>query len=330
MAKAGAEAGAEGVKVLHVSWLKRSDGEPGGVEKFACYLERALTEAGHSCQVIAWSDFPNRGRCERLSNPDKALVLGSWAESELHFDIAVSDGYWGLGITQRKVVPVVHGTWAQFYLNMRSSPWTNAEVQAQHQAFTAPNVFPVACSPASARELERHHRRQPIRTILHGIDLDLFRPQKSSRADGRPIVLHAATNPKKGSDLMPAIARELGDSYRVEFLNAAVGEEAAAFQRGDIFLHPSRHEGNAYALLEAMGTGLPIVTTSVGLFESIAAGLVGPVLPIDATVSQWAEAVREAAVNSVAYGRAARATAKRMASFDHFRSEWVAFLEELS
>ena len=317
------------MKVLHLSWLKRSDGELGGVEKFASYLERALLEAGHTCQIVSWSDFPNRAKCERLSNPDKALVIGSWAESELDFDVAVSDGYWGLGITAHKVVPVIHGTWAQFWLNMRGSPWSNAEVQAQHQAFTAPNVFPVACAPASARELERHHRRPPAAIILHGIDLDLFRPQKNSRADGRPIVLHAATNVKKGSEIMPAITRELGDAYRVEFLQAAAGEEPAAFQRGDIFLHPSRHEGNAYALLEALGTGLPVVTTPVGLFESMEAGLVGPVLPIDATVGQWADAVRDAWANVVPYGRAARATAKKLASFDRFRDDWVRFLEGL-
>jgi len=319
------------MRVVHLSWLKRDapDNSLGGVEKFASYLRLVLGRSGHACQLVAWSDFPSRQKCERLANPDKALVLGSWAEAELEFDVAVSDGYWGLGITRHKVLPVVHGTWAQFHLNMGGSPWLNAEVQAQYQAFTAPNTFPVACSPASARELLEHHRRAPYRTILHGVDLQEFRPQKDSRADGRPIVLHAATNPKKGREIIPAIARELGQDYRVEFLNAGAGQEALAFQRGDVFLHPSRHEGNAYALLEAMATGLPIVTSSVGLFESIEPGLVGPVLPYTATVSQWTDGVREAWEKRIAYGRAARSTARRLASLDRFQDEWLKLLQEV-
>jgi len=134
------------MRVVHLSWLKRDapDNSLGGVEKFASYLRLVLGRSGHACQLVAWSDFPSRQKCERLANPDKALVLGSWAEAELEFDVAVSDGYWGLGITRHKVLPVVHGTWAQFHLNMGGSPWLNAEVQAQYQAFTAPNTFPVA------------------------------------------------------------------------------------------------------------------------------------------------------------------------------------------
>ena len=285
------------MRVVHVSWLKRSDGELGGVEKFADYLRRALAEAGHDCTIVSWSDYPKHGSARNMSNPDKALVLGSWLESEMEFDVAVSDGYWGHGITQHPVLPVVHGTWAQFHLNMGDSPWGNHEVRAQHDAFNAPNAFPVACSPASARELVAHHRRQPVATILHGVDLEAFRP--ANPADimpdniPHPVILHAATNAKKGQEIMPAIARELGAGFSVEYLNAKIDEEPDAFRRGDIFLHPSQHEGNAYALLEALATGLPVVTTNVGLFESIEDGLVGRVLPVGSTVSQWAEAVRD-------------------------------------
>lgn len=284
------------MKIILLSWRKREDGELGGVEKAHWYLHRALTEVGHECQIIAWSDYPNRSKVGNIGNVDAALLLGSWVESEYEFDVAVTDGYWGAGITRHPVAAVIHGTWAQFHVNMMNpSPWLNAEVQAQHNAFNAMNVFPVACSRAAARELEQHHRRQAAATILHGVDLKAFYPRKNGgfTPDRIPVVLHAATNEKKGSGLMPGITRELGPEYFVSYLNATAGEEPQAFQRGDLFLHPSKHEGNAYALLEALATGLPVVTTAVGLFEDLPDGACGRILPISSTVSQWADAVRE-------------------------------------
>ena len=322
------------MKVAHVSWLKRSDGERGGVEKFAHYLQRALEEEGHECRLVGWNDYPGQRASRSLSNPDKALVLGSWVEAEIDCDVVVSDGYWGLGVTGKPVVPVIHGTWAQFHQSMGGSPWTNAEVRAQHDAFNAPNAFPVACAPAAARELELHHRRKPAATILHGVDLEEFRPGPAKRADNMhgiiPVVLHAATNRKKGSEVMPAIARKLAPDFTVAFLGAEIGQEADAFRRGDIFLHPSKHEGNAYALLEALATGLPIVTTSVGLFESVDDRAVGRVLPGSATVSQWAAAVRDVWGNGSEpydrYALSARSLAKDIADFGTFKRNWLKFL----
>lgn len=321
------------LKVVHVSWQKRDapDNCPGGVEKFAMYLRRALQEAGHQCLVISWSDYPSRSKVEGVSNPDKALLLGAWIEHNLDFDIAVSDGYWGAGILNHPVLPVIHGTWAQFHLAMGSSPWTNIEVRAQHAAFNAVNAFPVACSPASARELVKHHRRQPEATILHGVDLEEFSPLKTTENCGTPVVLEAAgKNAKKGAAILPTVARELAPDFLLTYLSAKPGEEARAFQRGEIFLHPAKHEGNAYSLLEAMAVGLPIVTTPVGLFEDIPDRTVGRILPVGSTVKQWADAVREVWGDGVTpyrhYARAARQAAKDLADFETFKAAWVALL----
>lgn len=325
------------MKIIHLSWLKRSEENLGGVEKFAHYLNRALTEAGHECQIVAWSDYPNRSKVGNIGNVDAALLLGSWVESEYDFDVAVTDGYWGAGITRHPVAAVIHGTWAQFHVNMMNpSPWLNAEVRAQHDAFNAINVFPVACSRAAARELEQHHRRQAAATILHGVDLKAFYPRKVGgfTPDHIPVVLHAATNEKKGSGLMPGITRELGPEYFVSYLQAKAGEEPQAFQRGDLFLHPSKHEGCSFALIEAIATGLPIATTDVGMFEDIPDFSVGRVLPISTTVAQWAAVVREiwgdGRTPYKKYAEEARRTAKDIADFERFKAEWVMFLEGLA
>lgn len=319
------------IRVVHISWLKRSDGELGGVEKFAWYLDRALDGDGFECDVISWNDYPSAGKCQSVSNPDKALLLGSWVEKEMRFDIAVSDGYWGAGITAHPVVPVVHGTWAEFSLRMGGSPSTNPEVRAQHDAFNAPNSFPVACSPASERELLTHHRRQAAATILHGIDLEVFCPRKFGNNGTRPIVLQAAgTNAKKGAGIMEQLGNRLAPAFDLQFLAAGAGEEPEAFQRGEMFIHPSRHEGNAYALLEALAVALPIVTTPVGLFETIPDEQVGRVLPVGSTIAQWCAGVRDVWGDGVApyrkYAQAARELAYDVADYWKFRQQWRSFL----
>jgi glycosyltransferase involved in cell wall biosynthesis len=290
-------------RVLHVSWLKRSDGETGGVEKFAAYLKGALAERGWEVVVISWSDMPGHERYDRqsLGNPDKAYILGQWLDGPafgVGYDIAVSDGYWGIGITSRPVVPVVHGTWAEMFVRMGMRP--TDEVQRQGEAFNAPNAYPVACSAASARELRRHYGRTAVATIHHGIDLAAFHPRDEPLPPGPPwIVLEAAgQNAKKGGRVMPAIAALLGSQYRIEYLNAGVGQEPDAFRRGHVFLHPTRHEGNAYACLEALATDLPIVTTQAGIFEDIpwsgsGQTVLGYTLPVTARPEDLAHAVRQ-------------------------------------
>lgn len=322
------------MKVLHISWLKRSDGELGGVEKFADLLSLELRAQGHECRIISWSDYPGAKKANNLNNPDKALLLGAWAEAEIDFDIAVSDGYWGAGITAHPVAPVIHGTWAQFHVNMGNpSPLTHPEVQAQHRAFNAVNAFPIACSPASARELSYWHHRGAYATILHGVDARAFSPLKQGHYGALPVILHAATNDKKGRPLMPRLAADLAQDFQVTYLNAGRGEEAAAFQRGDVFFHPARHEGNAYALLEAMSTGLPIVTTPVGLFADIRDYTVGRVLPLDTTIAGWAAAVREVWGDGVLpyrrFAQHSRALAGRLASLEDFRVRWSATLQAI-
>ncbi|OGS01200.1 MAG: hypothetical protein A2V88_08955 [Elusimicrobia bacterium RBG_16_66_12] len=326
---------------VHVSWLKRSDGEGGGVEKFAAYLKQALTEKGWSVAVVSWSDMPQHERYDRqdLPNPDKALLLGTWLDGPafgVAYDVAVSDGYWGLGITSHPVMPVVHGTWAEMHARMGMR--FGLEVQRQGEAFNAPNAYPVACSAASARELRRHHGRAATATIYHGIDLCAFHPRDEALPGPPWIILQAAgKNAKKGAKLLRPIADMLGPDYQIEYLNASIGEEAEAFRRGHVFLHPTYHEGNAYACLEAMATGLPVVTTAAGVFEDIpysqpkrgSQTRVGFTLPVGSRAEDFALAVRLACCERTALGAGARRWAEQHANMTDFADSWDRLLREI-
>lgn len=325
--------------IIHLSWLKREEGEAGGVEKFAHYLKIALLEKGWDVIIIGWNDYPSSGRYENLPNPEKAALLGAWIDSagfRFRWDLAVSDGYWGIGVTSRPVAPVVHGTWAEFHARMGMRP--GLEVQRQGEAFNAPNAFPVACSAASAREVLRHHGRSVSATIYHGIDLAAYRPpdQPHPLRPTYVVIQAAGQNVKKGARLIPEIQRFLGPEYRIEYLDAKIGEEPDAFRRGHLFLHPARHEGNAYACLEALATDLPIVTTKAGIFEDIQANgegecELGFILPIGATPETFARKINRT-VERMAAGELKgrpRAWTERQANMTHFGDSWDTFLRGL-
>jgi hypothetical protein len=325
---------------VHVSWLKRDDGELGGVEKFAAYLRIALQERGWAVAVIGWRDFPQAAKFEQVSNPDKALILGRWLDGPtfgMAYDVAVSDGYWGLGITSHPVVPVVHGTWAEFHVRMGLRP--TLEVQRQGEAFNAPNAFPIACSHAAAREVRRHHGRTVTATILHGIDLAAYHAPAVDEYPPDPppwVVLHAASNEKKGSRLIAPIQHLLGPDYDLQYLNAGLGQEPAAFRRGHMFLHPTRHEGNAYANLEALATNLPTVTTKAGIFEDVPADptgqtAVGFTLPVGATPEHYAAAIRQTCrlLQRDYWGRRPRLWAEANANMTDFADAWDTALRQI-
>ncbi len=136
-------------------------------------------------------------------------------------------------------------------------------------------------------------RMSPARIVLAppGVDTDLFRPDPSD-ADGRPILcVGRLSDPRKNVRLLfqayrhlrrihdgapplvlaghqgPSVedwraAEELGIREHVEFrANLAQPELARLYRAASIFVSSSDDEGLGMAILEAMASGLPVVST---------------------------------------------------------------------
>ena len=103
-----------------------------------------------------------------------------------------------------------------------------------------------------------------------------------------------------------------------------------------MFLHPTRHEGNAYATLEALATNLPVVTTRSGIFEDIpimpdCQTAVGFTLPWRATPEQYAAAIRQtyAKAQQGYWGHRPRAWAEQNANMTAFADAWDTVLRQI-
>lgn len=153
--------------------------------------------------------------------------------------------------------------------------------------------------------------RLDFHVIHNGIDLELFHPP-DGHPRAVPVVLFVSRLiERKGLHLLlPALARLLREGIELRLLVVGDGpmreklqDQAAAlgiadrtefaglrpreelpelYRRGDIFCLPSSSEGMANVILEALATGLPIVTTQVpGTAELVVDGVNGLVVAPD-------------------------------------------------
>jgi glycosyltransferase involved in cell wall biosynthesis len=114
--------------------------------------------------------------------------------------------------------------------------------------------------------------------------------------------------------------------------NANDAEAAAAYANADIYLLPSRFEGTPLTLIEAMASGLPIVTTATcGMRDVIRDGANGLLIPMyspEAIVDAVAKLIEDAAMRA-SLGRAARADALLRYGWDQVAAPVWAVYERL-
>lgn len=152
---------------------------------------------------------------------------------------------------------------------------------------------PVALSPLVQQTIAAFYgmEKNTIPVIYNGVDLSRCIPKESYAADQITLVHVGRFNEQKNHkgllqafrkicETCPdcrlnlvgdgelrreteALVRELGLAEKVRFL----GSQSNVYpylHEADIFLLPSNYEGMPMTIIEAMGTGLPIVATAVG------------------------------------------------------------------
>jgi len=181
-----------------------------------------------------------------------------------------------------------------------------------------------------------------ITTILNGVDTTEFAPGEVNRtqlglpehvpialfagdlrtrrknldgvlralADG-PADLHLAVAGRHENTGWPAMAASLGIAHRVTFLGFRT-DMPALMRAADLFVFPSRYEACSLVLLEALASGLPVITVASAGGAEIVTPDIGIVLPDSEDVGALAEALR-AMLADAARLRDMRVAARRVA-----------------
>lgn len=207
----------------------------------------------------------------------------------------------------------------------------------------------IVLNPAGADELTgRGVPPERCHIIPNGIDVTAFTARTALRpaATPRRVVCVGRLTPQKGQDVLlaalprviatagpvrltlvgegpdrarlRALVQEAGLGEAVEFAGA-LDDVRPALEEADLFVLPSRFEGHALALLEAMAAGRPIVATAVpGNTEAIRPDTDGVLVPPEdfaALAAAMSSLLRDR-------GRAARLAASAQArAREHFSVE---------
>ncbi|BDI14524.1 glycosyl transferase [Nostoc cf. commune SO-36] len=231
----------------------------------------------------------------------------------------------------------------------------------EKQAFQRAKVV-VAVSEKVAQELVSIGvPRSRIRVIVNGVDLEEFTPGESNRQKlGLPqnvtlalfagdirtrrknldTVLHALA---KVPDLhlavvgrvegspFPQLAASLGLTERVHFIGYRL-DISEIMRSVDLFVFPSRYEACTLVLLEALSSGLPVITATATGGAELVTPECGIVLPDSDDVDALAVALMSLVSDSALMqqmGKAARSVAEQY-SWTTMAKTYVDLFEELS
>jgi len=256
----------------HISRFKPSE-VSGGVERFAEYLGRAVPDL----EYLSFEDYPLKNDliAEGLPDYDLALNLNAWLVSTgvLNKDsVVIVDGYWGLGLEEKvgRLISVCHGSYWGRFMQFQVSSWGeivgSAQIDRQIQMWESPGVEIVAVSPESRREIIESCpdlQYDPV-VIVNGVDTEILCPVPEIQAKPQ-VLMHAAVSNRKGADIINNLiyAQNIG----IELMGKCdtLEQKRDRLNEAIALIAPTRHEGNAYVLLEAMASGVPVITYLAGL-----------------------------------------------------------------
>jgi glycosyltransferase involved in cell wall biosynthesis len=287
------------------------------------------------------------------------------------FDLTIGNGCITWFPVDVNVVHFVHSAWMQSPVHdarQQRGPrswyqWLYSRVNASLEARLLPRAgVVVAVSETVKHDLEKRRLAQgPIRVIHNGVDLEEFSPGAADRgALGLPPEVPLAffagdiRTPRKNLDSVlralaevpslhlavagstdrspfPALAEDLGVDDRTHFLGFR-RDVAALMRAADLLAFPSRYEACALVLLEAMASGLPIVTARTTGGAELLGEDCGVVLDDPDDVSRLAEVLRrlvdEPALRRT-MGTQARARAEDL-SWSAMAKRYLGLMEEVA
>lgn len=239
------------MNIIHYTPTNYESGSFGGVARFDYELRKA---------------FPNLQSVLRQPNI-------SWVNINPKDVIIITDHSFIKEIPINfKVIAVHHGMAAEH--KKRNPSWPgDTYVNQQKDMGKRPNTWFVGISKFTERAAKDHHAVIDDIVILHGVDTKTDIPATK----GRSVVGDWRTE-SKGSKIIDNI-RAKCDTFTFSNLKCGQHNKHTGYQNHNIYMCISYHEGNAYAVMDAIACGLPVLSTTAGLFDGDYDKRLGEVIP---------------------------------------------------
>ena len=238
-------------KVYTISQFTRfKNGKPnsrGGAEKHFHMLAEACIRAGYACEQFEIED-PRLPAI--LEDPDAIFLVDSWMGA--------------LVKRSKRVISSCISVWAETNLKAYGNP-PDDMARRQLEYWGRPTTHVIAQCVLSKIHMEKWARQfgyavSPLLKVVPlGVDTDLYHPgdREAPYHLKDALIIHAA--PPGNRKKRPDVFERMKGRYRVECLDADIGEEPEKYRRGDIFVHVPYSEDNCYSVIEAMATGMVCV-----------------------------------------------------------------------
>jgi glycosyltransferase involved in cell wall biosynthesis len=260
----------------------------GGVERFCALLRDVLDSAGWSTAVIDPTVTPPAALVRLGLGPSLQAISATRRARGGQPDLVISNGFLG-GPAGRRRIHVFHGTMVRHVTasgdGSRRYRLRQALGGAVPEALCGRGATTVAVSGSAAREVRRLYCQPVDAVIPNGVDTDLFSPGDRAAARARLrldpgercALFVGRFERRKGADLVPEACRRAGYRLAVAGPSAPPGamalgtlapaQLAIAYRAADCVVFPTRYEACSFVVLEALASGVPLITTSVGWME---------------------------------------------------------------
>jgi len=284
------------MKIIIISPSKNN--RVGGVERYCWLLKEILEKEKFEVEIIGKEDIENSliykffKKIPGINLTILGYLLGKFAD-KLNPDLVITNGLYGFS-TKLKSINVEHGTFARasdridenniFKKIIRKHLWGHFEKVAVRKAKKV-----VAVSEETKESIEKYYKRKDAIAILNAVDTNLFlkKDKLESRKlfnlpkDKKLILFVGRLSYEKSPEMIYELAKKF-ERENVHFvfatdrilnwdlkntiflLNIPNEKLPYLYSACDVFILPSKHEGFAYTLIEAISCETLFVISKVG------------------------------------------------------------------
>lgn len=227
------------MNIIHYTPTNYESGSFGGVARFDYELRKAIPEVKSVLlkETIDWSKL----------DPKNTVIITD--HSYVH-RIPI----------EFKVIGVHHGCAVEH--KIRNNNWKgDGFVTLQKEMNSRPNTYFVGTSEFTRRAIKFHHNIDDDIVILHSVDTSNDNVVKR----GNSVVGDWRTE-SKGSEIIEDIKIQCPE-FTFNTLKCGKYDKLTGYKDHNIYMCLSYHEGIGYAILDALACGLPVLSTTAGLFD---------------------------------------------------------------
>ncbi len=313
----------------------------GGVSTMDNILESCLISLGHSVDFLT-ADGEKKKSIGRKIFGLPWITAKRFRNLGKEYDLVICNGEYGLFINHPRCIALFHGSYHGLRKGLgKYFPLKSRVVNRWFsfvQRLAAHKKYVVTVSAGNAEVLNEQGILN-AKVIDNPVDLSLYVPQIAT-TNGKVLFVGANNYYPKGIDILEQIAERgieidmVSNSCTSPTLNylgeRSPKELSMLLPQYELLLLPSRFEASGLVLLEAMASGVPVLTSKVGSAFELEKEFPELVFDIrDCSIDQIVSKINDIVKRRDELSPRVRQYVENKHSLDLYKMEWKKYLENI-